>query len=117
MSIFNKCFYEKGGKITKCLLLMTSLISSLAFAGEWKVLRNAEEPFAVEVLQTDGNHTILRYTVNKYLADKIPINGRIYTLMCRLPKESMIEGKAIHASRESTVHLSSRMTESWIMRS
>ena len=77
----------KASSILASLLLFVCF----ALASEWKTIRSSEEPFTVEVLETDGNRTILRYTVNKYLTDDIIIGGEAYTLLRKLRKESMIE--------------------------
>lgn len=54
-------------------------------------LTSESEPFSVEVLKTEADRTVLRYTVNGYAADEISIDGKVYTVLQNLPRESMIE--------------------------
>ncbi len=64
---------------------------TLAFAGEWTALHSSDDPYTVQVLESDGNFTILHYVVNGYGSEEITINDQKYTLLQKPRKESMIE--------------------------
>ena len=74
-------------------ILSVLLLALGAEAGHWTSLNSSGEPFTVQVLETDGERTLLKYTVNGYFKDEVAIDGRNYTLFKKLPKESMIEKK------------------------
>jgi len=72
-------------------LILSLLLSGISYSAGWVPLTPESEPFSVEVLKTEGDRTVIRYTVNGYAADKISIEGKDYTVLQNLPRESMIE--------------------------
>ena len=77
-------------KIT-LILIISLLFAALTVAADYVNLKNANEPFTVQVIQSTGDYTLLKYSVNGFATDEIVINGKTYTLIQKLRKESMIE--------------------------
>ncbi|RJP81143.1 MAG: hypothetical protein C4524_02390, partial [Candidatus Zixiibacteriota bacterium] len=50
-----------------CLLTLSSLTS----AAEWVSLADSPEAYGVQVLESDPDRTVLRYTVNRYGYDEV----------------------------------------------
>jgi len=74
------------------LFCATGLLLALnAQAGDWTVLNSSDEPFSVQVLQSDLNRCLIHYTVNRYLTEKVTIEGKSYTLLEKIRRESTIE--------------------------
>ena len=78
---------------TALILLAALLFASLAVAADYIALNSAGEPFTAQALESDGNRTLLKYSVNGYAADEIMIDGKAYSLLQKLRKESIIEEK------------------------
>ena len=76
-----------------CLLAVTLFFIPLVFAGEWIALNNSDEPFTVQTISSDGDRTVIKYTVNGYYMEDVFIDGKSYTLFNKMRKESMIEEK------------------------
>ena len=75
----------------KILIVLILLPLNALFAlAEIVELNNSEEPISVEILSSDLQRTVIKYSVNSYLFDKITIDGKQYSLMQKLRKESMI---------------------------
>ncbi|NQS97716.1 MAG: T9SS type A sorting domain-containing protein [candidate division Zixibacteria bacterium] len=75
------------------ILLAALLFASMAVAADYVALNSADEPFTAQALESDGNRTLMKYSVNGYAADEIMIDGETYTLLQKLRKESIIEEK------------------------
>ena len=74
-----------------CLLLSCLVLTSLSYSTNLVNLTNDTEPFHVKVMESDGNRTVLNYSIDRYGMDEVTIDGKKYTLMQKLRKESMIE--------------------------
>ena len=77
-------------KIT-LILIISLLFSALTIAADYLTLKNADEPFTVQVIQSDRDHTLIQYSVNGFATDEVVIDGKTYTIITKLRKESMIE--------------------------
>ena len=78
-------------KLFFILFAVTFIFASLAAAGNRVTLNNSDMPFDVNVVESDGNRTVLNYRVNSYYIDEISIDGSSYTLFEKMRKESIIE--------------------------
>ncbi len=74
-----------------CILFLNLILATVSHSVEWVSLTDNPEPLNVEVLETDGNRTVIDYQVNGYRTDEIFIEGQSYTVLQSLPRESMIE--------------------------
>ena len=80
--------------LKKLLVLMLSLmIVAAATAGNWVTINDSEKPLDVRVLDNDGSKTVMKFSVNGYELDNVLINGKYFSAVKEVRKESMIEEK------------------------
>jgi hypothetical protein len=76
----------------RSIVAFVLLVCPLAvLQAEWVTLTSADQPVTVTVPQSDGMSTVLDYTVNGYSQQQINIDGKTWTLLDKLRKESTIE--------------------------
>lgn len=75
----------------KYILVLLPALVGISAATEWVTLAESPEEYGVEVLESGAERTVLHYTVNRYGFDEVDIGGKVYALIQKLPKESMIE--------------------------
>ncbi|MCX6640751.1 MAG: C25 family cysteine peptidase [bacterium] len=71
-----------------CALMTVTLA---AVSGSWVALSRGDQAVAVQVLASDGDQTLLSYDISGFSMGQITINGRNYSLLDKLRKESTIE--------------------------
>jgi len=64
-----------------CLLIPLLLLVSVSGAAEWVNLTSASEPVQVNLLDSNGQRTIVNYQLSGYSHDQIELNGTLYDVI------------------------------------
>ncbi|TKJ41088.1 hypothetical protein CEE37_05320 [candidate division LCP-89 bacterium B3_LCP] len=94
-------------------LIILISVCGLESTAEIVNFNDSIEPFAVTVLESENNRTVLNYTINGYTFDEIAIDSKIFTLIQGYPKESMIGEKGF--PRLPRINRSLRIPDDGIM--